>query len=132
MLKAKLSDRVMQARFLRFVVSGVTVMVVQVGTLALLSRWWDNGAAFIGSYAIAVAVHYSLNRFWALRSSRKDHGRQAGEYALTVAGSFIVNFLLFQIAVHIFHLAPVWAALVTNPPTTLVVFLVLNFRIFRA
>ena len=132
MLKGKLTDRATQVRFLRFIVSGVTVMFVQVGGMALLSRWWANTPAFVGSYAVAVAAHYSLNRFWALRSSRQDHARQAGEYALTVGGSFLTNYILFRVGVDDFHLTPVWATLVTNPPTTLVVFLVLNFRIFRA
>lgn len=132
MLKGKLLDRSMQVRVLRFIISGLTVMVTQVVTLTYLLKWWNGTAAYIGSYAIAVSVHYSLNRFWALRSSRKDHTRQAGEYVLLVAGSFSINFLLFQMAVRIFHLTPVWAAMVTNPPTTLIVFLVLNFRVFRA
>lgn len=132
MLKAKLTDRATQVRFLRFVASGLAVMITQVGMLVLLARWWSDTAAFIGSYAVAVAVHYLLNRFWALRSSRTDHTKQTGEYALIVAGSFVVNFCLFQGGVRIFHLTPAWAALVTNPPTTLIVFLILNFRVFRA
>jgi putative flippase GtrA len=131
-LKAKLTDRATQVRFLRFIASGLAVMFTQVGTLALLARCWSNSAAFIGSYALAVVVHYSLNRFWALRSSRTDHAKQTGEYALTVAGSFVVNFCLFQVGLRFFHLTPAWAALVTNPPTTLIVFLMLNFRVFRA
>ncbi len=107
-------------------------MTAQVGSMAVFSRWYDDGTAFVASYALAVAVHYSLNRFWALRSSRQDYRRQTGEYCATVVGSFLVNFCLFQLAVRVFRVPTVWAALVTNPPTTVVVFLILNFRVFRA
>ncbi len=132
MFKAKLTDRATQVRFLRFVISGLTVMGVQTGGLAVLSRWWNSTLAFIGSYCLAVLVHYSLNRFWALQSNRTDVLRQAGEYGLTVLMSFLLNFTFFQMGIHLFGLSPVWASLVTNPPTTILVFLILNFRVFRA
>jgi putative flippase GtrA len=131
MLKGKLTDRTTQVRFLRFVVTGVLVLLLQVGGLAFLTQWWSRNPAFVVSYAFAVTVHYLVNRFWALRSSRPDVSRQAGEYVLTVLGSFLTSFLLFQLASGWLHLPPVWAVLLVNPITTLGVFLVLNFRVFR-
>lgn len=132
MIKAKLTDRTTQVRLFRFIFSGLTVMGVQVGCLALLTHWWNRSLAFIVSYAFAVLVHYSLNRFWALKSKRTDVARQAGEYAITVLASFVTSFSLFTVASSMLSLSPVWAAILTNPPTTIAVFLVLNFRVFRA
>lgn len=125
-------DPALRGRFLRFLISGVVVGVVHVGSLSLFARWWNPSVAFVAAYLCGVAVHYSLNRFWALRSSRQDVGQQTGEYVLTVAASFLLNFLLFQVAIRGFGLTPVWALLLTSPLTTLAVFLVLNFRVFRA
>ena len=130
--KGKPIDRTTQARFLRFLVSGATVMAVQTGTMGLLSHWSNQTAAFVTSYIVGLISHYSLNRFWALRSSRTDLYRQAGEYLVLGGTSCLTNYLLFQAAVHLFGLKPVWAMVVSNPPTTIVMFLLLNFRVFRA
>ena len=88
--------------------------------------------AFSAAFGCATATHYLLNRFWALPSARRDAGRQLGEYLLTVALSYAINLGVFKIARDVFGLSVMAAAVCAVPPATLVVFLVLNRRVFRA
>lgn len=128
----KLSNRVTQVRFLRFLVAGSTVMAVQVGSFWLFEKWWSVSLAFFFAYVLALVVHYSLNRFWALPSSRTDALRQGGEYLLAAVGSFALNYLLFHLGLKAFGWPPVVATLIAAATASVIIFLVLNFRVFRA
>ena len=129
---AKLSDRVTQMRLFRFLVVGGLAAVVQFVVLWALQRWWTPTLAFSASFGCSTGTHYFLNRFWALPSARRDSGRQLGEYLLTVALSYGINLCVFKIARDFIGLSVMWAAVCAVPPSTIVVFLVLNQRVFRA
>jgi len=128
----KLPNAETQVRFLRFGVVGFGVMILQVGSFWLFEQWWSISVAFVAAYVLAVTTHYSLNRFWALRSSRSDVTQQGGEYLVTAIGSFVSNYLLFNLLLKEFGLAPIAATLCASVTTAVVVFLILNFRVFRA
>jgi hypothetical protein len=89
------------------------------------------GLAFSLSFLSSTAVHYGLNRFWALPSVRSDAGRQLVEYLGAVAVSYAVNLAVFSFVRRVWGLDPMWAAACALPPSTLVVFALLNYRIFR-
>ena len=132
MLKAKLTDPRTQVRFWRFLVVGGGAAGVQFAVLWLLKQHLPAGWAFTLSFAFSTATHYTLNRFWALPSERRDSGQQLAEYLLTVALSYVINLGTFKFCQALLGLGVMLAAACAIPPSTLVVFLLLNFRVFRA
>ena len=89
-------------------------------------------AAMSTSWAITTLMHYLANKFWALPSKRTDAGRQLGEYLFAMVLSYTINLGSFKLCMLWFGLGPMWAAFWAVPPSTLVVFLILNYRVFRA
>jgi putative flippase GtrA len=131
MFKRMLPDRETQVRFWRFVAVGGTTALVQLGSLAVLKRWLAPTLAFSVSFILSTSTHYSLNRFWALPSVRRDRARQFTEYLATAGLSYLVNVSLFNFSLHVFGLSVMWSAVFAVPPSTLMVFLLLNYRVFR-
>lgn len=131
MLSAKLKDRGMQGRLLRFLLVGGLSAAVQFAVLAVLKRLLAPAGAFTLAFGASTATHYSLNRFWALPSARTDVRRQFGEYLLTVGMSYAINLGLFEFARRGLSLGVMPAAVLAIPPSTVVVWLLLNHRVFR-
>jgi putative flippase GtrA len=132
MVAAASSPPGLLGRIVRFLVVGGGSAVVQLGTLWLFSRVLPEKVSFSISWACSTTTHYLANRFWALPSARTDAGRQLGEYAFTVALSYLINLGVFALLRDGVGLGPYWATLLAIPPSTVVVFLLLNFRVFRA
>lgn len=121
------------ARLLRFGVVGGTAFVVQLGvTAALKALGCGPNLTFTGGFVCSTAVHYTLNRFWALRSERTDTGSQLGEYLATVALSYGINWAVFSLCFKVFGLGQLLSTALAVPPSTIVVFLILNYRVFKA
>ncbi|PTX92598.1 GtrA family protein [Opitutus sp. ER46] len=120
------------SRFIRFLVVGGTAYVVQWVTTKVFTWWMPTNLAFTAGFICSTSTHYTLNRFWALPSLRQDTWRQFREYLATAALSFVVNFALFRLCIDGFKLGPMWATAIAVPPSTVLVFLILNFRVFRA
>lgn len=132
MLKALLSSPEGRRRGARFLVVGAVAYGVQVATMRLFLLGAGTNLAFTLSFLCSSSTHYTLNRFWALPSGRTDPWRQAREYLGTVALSWVINFSLFRLCLDVFGLGNLWATAIAVPPSTLVVFLLLNYRVFRA
>ena|SRR5664279_471947 len=131
MFKRMLPSRETQVRFWRFLAVGGISAAVQLGSLAVLKRWFTPTLAFTLSFMMSTATHYSLNRFWALPSERRDRARQLTEYLATAGLSYLVNISLFNLCLHLIGLGVMGSAVFAVPPSTLVVFLLLNYRVFR-
>ncbi|HTQ29737.1 MAG TPA: GtrA family protein [Opitutaceae bacterium] len=131
MFKRLLTSRETQGRFLRFLTVGGTAAGVQFLTLAFFKRWFGPDLAFSLSWVCSTSTHYTLNRFWALPSGRRDTARQLAEYLLTAGLSYLINMGLFQLCLRMIGLNVIWSAVVAVPPSTLFVFLLLNYRVFR-
>lgn len=119
-------------RFARFLIVGATAYGVQVLTIKLFLVIMGTNAAFTLSFLCSTTTHYLLNRFWALPSGRIDTARQLVEYLGTAALSYAINFALFRLCVDGFGLGRILATAIAVPPSTVVVFLLLNYRVFRA
>lgn len=130
-IKRILTRRETQVRFFRFLAVGGTAYLVQVVSMKLLLGWLGTNLAFTLSFMCSTSTHYTLNRFWALPSTRGDTLRQLGEYLVTAALSFVINFSLFRLCLDVFGLDELWSTVVAVPPSTVVVFLLLNYRVFR-
>ena len=131
MFKRILTRRETQVRFFRFLAVGGTACLVQVASMKLFLAWLGTNRAFTLSFICSTSTHYTLNRFWALPSARGDTWRQLGEYLATAALSYAINFALFRLCLDVFGLGRLWSLTVAVPPSTLVVFLLLNYRVFR-
>jgi putative flippase GtrA len=131
MFKRILTSREMQVRFLRFLAVGGTAYLVQVVSMKLFLARLGTNPAFTLSFLCSTSTHYTLNRFWALPSTRQDTLRQLGEYLVAAAVSFAINFSLFRLCLEVFGLDKLWSTAVAVPPSTAVVFLLLNDRVFR-
>lgn len=121
-----------RGRLVRFLAVGGGTAAAQFGLLAALKGRLHDTTAYTISWLLATALHYLANRFWAFPSTRHDTGRQFGEYLFTIAVSFVINFGCFRLFHHTFGLDVMWATFWSVPPATIVVFLLLNYRVFRA
>lgn len=123
-------DRETQLRLLRFLAVGAGSALVQVAVLRALRSRMGETWAFTFSWVVSTTTHYLANRFWALPSGRNDAVQQLGEYLFAVALSYLINLGAFKLLRHRFKLSATWATLWAIPPSTIVVFLILNFRVF--
>lgn len=130
MLESLLTDRETQWRLLRFLAVGAGSALVQVAVLRTLKTRMGETLAFSISWVVSTATHYLANRFWALPSARHDAARQFGEYLVAVALSYLINLGAFKVLRVRFKLSATWATLWAIPPSTIVVFLILNYRVF--
>ena len=132
MARFELPDSETRRRVLRFLVVGGGSAGVQFAVLALLRGVMGETLAFSSSWVVSTMAHYLANRFWALPSARTDSGRQLGEYLFAVGLSYVINLAAFKICTVWIGLGVMWAAFWAIPPSTVVVFLILNYRVFRA
>jgi putative flippase GtrA len=130
MLESLLNDRETQWRLLRFLVVGAGSALVQVAVLRALRTRCGETLAFSISWVVSTATHYFANRFWALPSGRSDTTQQFGEYLVAVALSYVINLGTFKLLRTRFKMGQTWATLWAIPPSTIVVFLILNYRVF--
>jgi putative flippase GtrA len=105
---------------------------VQFAVLAGLKAWMEPTLAFSVSWVVSTTTHYLANRFWALPSARHDTGKQLGEYLVAVGLSYVINLGAFRLCHTVIGMSVMWAAFWAIPPSTVVVFLILNYRVFRA
>lgn len=132
MSKIRWPTRETQWRLLRFLVVGGGTALLQVAVIAVLKRFMGETLAFSISWVVSAGTHYLANRFWALPSARHDTAKQFGEYLFTLAVSYAINLGAFKLFREALGLGVEWATLLAIPPSTIVVFLLLNYRVFRA
>jgi len=72
-----------------------------------------------------------MNRFWALPSTRTDSSRQLLEYLATAGLSYLINLGVFKLCHNGLGLGDLLSTAIAVPPSTVVVFLILHFRVFR-
>lgn len=130
MFDALLTDRETQWRLARFLVVGAGTALVQLAVLKSLKPKLGETWAFSVSWVVSTTTHYIANRFWALPSTRGDTTQQAGEYLVAVGLSYLINLGVFKLLRNKFGVSTTWATLLAIPPSTVVVFLILNFRVF--
>lgn len=118
-------------RLMRFLVVGGGTLGVQLAVMWLLAGRLNETLAFSIAWMVSTATHYLANRFWALPSSRHDAAKQFGEYLLTIGLSWVINTVAFEL-LRAAGMNQYWAAACAVPPSTVVVFLMLNYRVFRA
>ena len=117
-------------RLLRFAVVGGTVMVFFMGLNWLFGRWAGATAAFLLAYPPALALHYSLNKWWTFGCERTDHARQVYEYLVMVAVTFVVQYAFFWLANGWFGLPGWLSAGIANAAQMVLTFVIMQRRVF--
>jgi putative flippase GtrA len=131
MPKINLPDREGRVRLVRFLVVGGGTLVVQLAVFWALRRVTTETVAFSVSWVVSTATHYLANRFWALPSARHDSAKQFGEYLFTIAVSYLINLGAYKV-LRALGVPELRSTALAVPPSTVVVFLLLNYRVFRA
>lgn len=132
MFKSGPVDAATIGRVVRFLVVGGGSALVQVVILGGLVGHMPDRAAFVVSWVASTTTHYLANRFWALPSARTDTKKQLGEYLVATALSLFIQWATFEVFYSVLGLNAMWSTVLAIPPSTVVVFLILNYRVFRA
>lgn len=117
-------------RLVRFAVVGGTVMVFFMGLNWLIGRWTGPTAAFLLAYPPALALHYSLNKWWTFGCERTDTAKQVGEYLVMVAVTFVVQYAFFWLAHDRLGLPGWLAAGIGNAGQMALSFVIMQRRVF--
>jgi putative flippase GtrA len=131
MLQGLIQNQQFSGRFIRFFVVGGFSYIINVLTFWFLIHVLNTSAAFSIAFVVSVMVHYTLNRFWALPSKRSDLAKQLLEYLGTTVLSYVMSFTVFNLCHFLLGFTPLWSQVCAQPPSTLIVFLILNFRVFK-
>jgi len=119
-------------RLARFAVVGVAVMVFFMALNWLLGRWVGPTVAFLLAYPPALALHYSLNKWWTFGCARTDTVKQVSEYLTMVAITFVVQYAFFWLANGVLGLDGWLAAGIANAAQMVLTFLIMQRRVFKA
>jgi len=130
-MKPIVPSRETQVRFWRFLSVGGLSYLVQLASIALFRRWMGSDLAFTLSFVCSTSTHYCMNRFWALPSTRTDSSRQLLEYLGTAGLSYLINLGVFKLCHSVLGLDALLSTAIAVPPSTVVVFLILHFRVFK-
>jgi len=118
-------------RLARFAVVGVAVMVFFMALNWLFGRWVGATPAFLLAYPPALALHYSLNKWWTFGCERTDTAKQVSEYLAMVAITFVVQYAFFWLANGVLGLPGWLAAGIANAAQMVLTFLIMQARVFR-
>lgn len=118
-------------RLLRFAIVGGAVMVFFMGLNWLFGRWVGAIAAFFLAYPPALALHYSLNKWWTFGCERTDTAKQVSEYLAMVAVTFVVQYAFFWLAHRWFGLPGWFSAGVANAAQMALTFVIMQRRVFK-
>jgi putative flippase GtrA len=131
MIKRLLLNRQTQVRFIKFFTVGGTGYFVSILSFNLFKHFLVPNSAFNAAFFVSTTTHYSLNRFWALRSTRSDTLKQLLEYLATVALSYTISFTCFKLFRSGLGLSLGLSQAFSIPPSTVVTFFILNFWVFK-
>ena len=132
MFKSGPVDPKIVGRAVRFLVVGGGSALVQIVILGGLVGYMHDRVAFVVSWVASTTTHYLANRFWALPSARRDTKKQLGEYLFATGLSLAIQWATFELFYSAGGLDAMWSTVLAIPPSTVVVFLMLNYRVFRA
>ncbi len=117
-------------RVLRFAVVGGIVMLVFMGLNRLLEPRFGRDRAFLIAYPPALALHFSLNKWWTFGESTRRARRQLGEYAVLVVVTFFIQLAVFKVLSATTSL-PGWLdAGLANAAQVAITYIVMQRRIF--
>lgn len=115
-------------QFVRFVVTGVTSLLVDLMALHLLLRsGMGQEAAVAIAFLAGVGVNLLMHKFFTFRDSSRLHGHQVVRYFAVVAINLALTEAVVWLATHQLGLSPLAGKLLSLPPV-----LALGFTLSRS
>jgi len=118
-------------RIVRFGVVGVAVMLCFMALNWLFGRVLSAPAAFFAAYPPALVLHFLLNKLWTFDDQRATSGRHLAEYLHAVVVTFLIQWPVFVVCLHLLGWKAWLAAGVANVAQMTASFLFMQLRVFR-
>jgi putative flippase GtrA len=109
---------------------GALVAVIDFSLVWILSHWLSPLLAVSVAYITAVSCHYLLSKTWIYSCHRRDHAKQIGQYAMSIAASWLLMLGVVQLCLSTVTTNVLIAKLVAAIPVTLVGFVLLRSFVF--
>ncbi len=119
------------AQFVRYLIIGSTVFLIDVGSFQLLVR--EHAlliVAVVISYGLGISTHFALNRYWNFRMFERTMARQARTYLVIALAQLPVTIAIVEAGVHYAKLPPLDAkilAVLLNVPLSFLAHKYLTF-----
>jgi|GEM_PF-716650 len=125
-------QRFMDLRFLKFLAVGLTTMVVQLSSFALM---WDifhipRRLSVSISYLAAVTFHFFSNRFFTFQAGNANVYRQLVKYIAVTCLNYVITIVVVDVCVKIFFLSPYIGVMAAIATTVMTGFLFLKYWVF--
>ena len=120
------------SRFLRFIVVGNAVAIIDLGLVWLLGHVLAPLEAVSLAYFTAVGCHFALNKFWVFQCNRSDYLKQILQYGVMVFFSWMTTIVVVQISFSTIANALIVAKVLAVPPAAIVAFLCMRLFVFPA
>jgi len=119
-------------RVVRFCVVGGVVFAVDFGAIWMFKQFLPRLVAVAIAYLIAVAIHYSLNKWWVFGAGQRFCGRELARYGLMVAACWLLTILTVAGALRLLTDNVFIAKGLAIPPTMVLGFVMMRSFVFRA
>lgn len=107
------NDRRTQLLFSRYILIGGFVFCLDIGSfLTLIKAGTFRPLATTLSYLLAIAAHFTLNRFLNFRRFERSVMQQAGTYLIIVGFSLTLSIAIIETGVRLLGLPPLAAKLI--------------------
>jgi len=127
-----LVQRIMDLRFLKFLAVGLTTMVVQFSSFALM---WDifhlpQRLSVSISYLTAVTFHFLSNRSFTFQAGNANVFKQLVKYIAVTCLNYVITIVVVDVCVKIFFLSPYIGVMAAIATTVMTGFLFLKYWVF--
>lgn len=124
--------RFIDRRFLKFLAVGLTTMVVQFSSFALM---WDifhlpQRLSVSISYLTAVTFHFLSNRSFTFQAGNANVFKQLVKYIVVTCLNYVITIVVVDVCVKILFLSPYIGVMAAIATTVMTGFLFLRYWVF--
>ena len=125
-------QRFMDLRFLMFLAVGLTTMVVQFSSFALM---WEifhlpQRLSVSISYLTAVIFHFLSNRLFTFQAGNANVYKQLVKYIIVTCLNYVITIVVVEVCVKVFFLSPYMGVMAAIATTVMTGFLFLKYWVF--
>ena len=125
-------QRFIDRRFLKFLAVGLTTMVVQFSSFALM---WDifhlpQRLSVSISYLTAVTFHFLSNRSFTFQAGNANVFKQLVKYIVVTCLNYVITIVVVDVCVKILFLSPYIGVMAAIATTVMTGFLFLRYWVF--
>ena len=125
-------QRFIDRRFLKFLAVGLTTMVVQFSSFALM---WDifhlpQRLSVSISYLTAVTFHFLSNRSFTFQAGNSNVYKQLIKYIVVTCLNYVITIVVVDVCVKILFLSPYIGVMAAIATTVMTGFLFLRYWVF--